>query len=110
MFRVQAPVIIVPTVEVRRALGGDLRSASIAAYREIAHGGQGLEMAHLQFEFHDLTLAACSRVRRDGFIEIELGLGQPGLPASRFTMRQLREAEERAQAQARATRLQPRHR
>jgi hypothetical protein len=109
MFRVQAPVVIVPTVEVRRALGGGLRSASIAAWREIAHGGQGLEMAHLQFEFHDLTLAACSRVRRDGFIEIELGLGQPGLPASRFTMRQLREAEERAQAQARA-RPQPRRR
>lgn len=104
MFRVQAPLIIIPTAEARDALGTRLRSASIAAYREIAYGGQGLEMAHLQFEFHDLTLAASSRVRRDGFIEIELGLGQAGLPASRFTMRQLREAELRAQAQGRATR------
>ena len=98
MFRVQAPVVIVPTVEARRAVGEGLRSAAIAAYREIAHGGKGLEMAHLQFEFQNLTLAACSRIRRDGFIEIELGLGQPGLPRSSFTAKQMREAEARARA------------
>ena len=98
MFRVQAPVVIVPTAEVRRAVGEGLRSAAIAAYREIAQIGKGLEMAHLQFAFHDLTLAVCSRIRRDGFIEIELGLGQPGLPRSSFTMKQMHAAEARARS------------
>ena len=54
---------------------------------------KGLEIAHLQFVFHGLTLAVCSRVRRDGIAEIEIGIGEPGLPKSAFTAVQLREAE-----------------
>ena len=75
MFRIQAPIIIVPTVEARQALGRHLRWAGLAAYREVAVAAKGLEIAHLQFTFFELTLAVCSRVRRDGIVEI--GLGDP---------------------------------
>jgi hypothetical protein len=93
MFRVQAPVIVIPTAEVRQATGKHLRAAMIDAYRAIARNGEGLEIAHLQFRFRDRLLAVCSRIRPDGFIEIELGLGNPKLPSRTITLRQLREAE-----------------
>lgn len=96
MFRVQAPIIIIPTAEVRVAVGKHLRAASIDAYRAIAQNGEGLEIAHLQFRFRDRTLAVCSRIRRNGFIEIELGLGDSRLPACTVTARQFREAETNA--------------
>lgn len=93
MFRVQAPVIVIPTAEVRQATGKHRRAAMIDAYRAIARNGEGLEIAHLQFRFRDKLLAVCSRIRTDGFIEIELGLGNPKLPSRTITLRQLREAE-----------------
>jgi hypothetical protein len=93
MFRVQAPVIVIPTAEVRAAVGKHLRAASIDAYRAIAKNGEGLEIAHLQFLFRDRVLAVCSRMRRDGFIEIELGLGNPQLGDKAITLRQLQKAE-----------------
>ncbi len=43
MFRVQAPVIVIPTSEVRQATGKHLRAAMIDAYRAIARNGDGLE-------------------------------------------------------------------
>ncbi len=93
MFRVQAPVIVIPTAEVRQATGKHLRVAMIDAYRAIARNGEGLGIAHLQFRFRDRVLAVCSRIRTDGFIEIELGLGNPKLPSRFITLRQLRDAE-----------------
>lgn len=93
MFRIHAPIVIVPTVEARAALGSRLREAGLAAYREIAVAAKGLEIAHLQFVFGRLTLAVCSRVRRDGVVEIELGLGDTRLPSNSFTAAQLRQAE-----------------
>ncbi len=96
MFRVQAPLIVVPTAEVRAAVGRHLRAASIDAYRAIAQNGQGLEIAHLQFRFRDRLLAVCSRIRRDGFIVIELGIGNPKLPDRVITLRQLEQAEDKA--------------
>ena len=92
MFRIQAPILIVPTPEARQALGRRLRWAGLAAYREIAVAVKGLEIAHLQFAFFELTLAVCSRVRRDGMVEIEIGLGDPRLPAQSFTATQIRQA------------------
>ena len=80
MFRIHAPILIVPTAEARVALGSRLQEAGLAAYREIIVAAKGLEIAHLQFVFGRLTLAVCSRVRRDGVVEIELGLGDPRLP------------------------------
>jgi hypothetical protein len=65
----------------------------LAAYREIALAAKGLEIAYLQFVFRGLTLAVCSRVRRDGIVEIEMGLGDPRLPRSTFTAAQMRQAE-----------------
>ena len=93
MFRIQAPVLVVPTAEAKAALGGDLQAAGLAAYREIAMAAKGLEIAYLQFVFHRLTLAVCSRVRRDGVAEIEIGLGDPRLSKSAFTADQMRQAE-----------------
>jgi hypothetical protein len=80
MFRIHAPILIVPTAEAREAIGPRLQAAGLAAYREIVLAAKGLEIAHLQFVFGRLTLAVCSRVRRDGVVEIELGLGDPRLP------------------------------
>ena len=104
MFRIQAPILIVPTVEARQALGRRLRWAGLAAYREIAVAAKGLEIAHLQFTFFDLTLAVCSRVRRDGMVEMEIGLGDPRLPKRSFTATQIREGTEAARARVEATR------
>ncbi len=77
MFRVVAPVSIVPSAEARLALGDQMRPAGLAAWREIARRGLGIEMAHLQIVHAGITLAICSRLRGDGCIEIELGLGDP---------------------------------
>ena len=104
LFRIYAPVILVPTAEARQAIGRFLRQAGQAAYREIAMAAKGLEIAHLQFAFRELTLAVCSRIRRDGMVEIELGLGNPRLPASSFTAGQLREAESIAYTRGRSAR------
>ena len=93
MFRIHAPILIVPTAEAREAIGPRLQAAGLAAYREIVLAAKGLEIAHLQFVFGRLTLAVCSRVRRDGVVEIELGLGDPRLPKSSFTAAQMRQAE-----------------
>ena len=92
MYRIQAPILIVPTLEARKALGHRLRWAGLAAWREIAVASKGLEIEHLQFAFFELTLAVCSRVRRDGIVEIEIGLGNPNLPARSFTASQIRQA------------------
>ena len=54
---------------------------------------KGLEIAYLQFVFDRLTLAVCSRIRRDGIVELEVGLGDPRLPKSAFTADQMRQAE-----------------
>jgi hypothetical protein len=95
MFRIQPPIVIIPTTEVRAAAGIRLREIANVAYREIALASKGLEIAHLQFEFSNLTLAVCSRVRRDGAVEIEIGMGDPRLPASCFTAALLRQADAR---------------
>ena len=93
MVRIEVPLFIAPTSEAKSAIGVHLRDAGLAAYREIAMAAKGLAMAHLQFAFRGLTLAVCSRVRRDGIVEIEIGIGDPRLPRSAFTSAQLREAE-----------------
>lgn len=104
MFRIQAPILVVPTPEARQALGRRLRWAGLAAYREIAVAAKGLEIAHLQFAFFELTLAVCSRVRRDGIVEIEIGLGDPRLPARSFTATQIRQAMAAVRARTEAAR------
>ena len=93
MFRIQAPVLVIPTAEARLALGVHVQAAGLAAYREIAVAAKGLEIAYLQFVFRGRTLAVCSRIRRDGIVEIEIGLGDPRLPKSAFTADQMRQAE-----------------
>ncbi len=93
MFQIQAPILIVPTSDAKVAVGVHLQAAGLAAYREIALAAKGLEIAHLQFVFRGLTLAVCSRVRRNGIVEIEMGLGDPRLPKSAFTAAQMQQAK-----------------
>ena len=104
MFRIQAPIVVVPTAEAKLALGVHLQPAALATYREIALAAKGLEIAHLQFVFRGLTLAVCSRIRRDGIVEIEVGLGDSRLPKSSFTAAQMREAEAANRVRANAAR------
>ena len=104
MFRIQAPILIIPTAEAKQALGARLRWAGLAAYREIAAAAKGLEIAHLQFAFFELTLAVCSKVRREGIVEIEIGLGDPRLPARSFTVAQIRQAIAAARARTAGSR------
>ncbi len=95
MFQVQAPVVIVPSSDARAALGAQLKPAALAAWQEIARRGQGIELAHFQIVHSGVTLAVCSRLRRDGFIEIELGLGDPRQAARVIPAAQFRRAEAR---------------
>ena len=95
MFQVQAPVVIVPSTEARAALGAQLRPAALAAWREIARRGQGLELAHFQIVHTGVTLAVSSRLRGNGFIEIGLGLGDPRQAGRVITEAHLRAAETR---------------
>jgi len=95
MFQVRTSVIIVPTTEVRHILGVQVRAAALAAWREIARRGEGLEMAHLQITFEGVTLAICSRLRRDGLIEIEVEVGDPKQAARVIPAAELRRAESR---------------
>ncbi len=101
MFQVQAPVVIIPSNEASEALGVQVRPAALAAWREIARRGQGIEMAHFQIVHSGVTLAVCSRLRCDGLIEIELGLGDPRQAARVIPAAQLRRAEARVQARHR---------
>lgn len=103
MFRIQAPILVIPTAEAKVALGVDLQAAGLVAYREIAVAAKGLEIAYLQFAFRKLTLAVCSRIRRDGVVEIEIGLGDPRLPKSAFTADQMRQAQAASRARLGAT-------
>jgi hypothetical protein len=93
MFVVQAPIVVIHTAEAKEALGSHLKAASLDAYRAIAQNGKGLEIAHLQFEFRGLTLAICSRLKKNGFIEIEVGIGNPSLTSHVITNADLRKSE-----------------
>ena len=108
MVRIEVPIIVIPTNDARSALGTRLQEAGLAAYREITVASKGVEIAHLQFVFHGLTLAVCSRVRRSGMVEIEIGMGDPRLPKSMFTAAQLREAEAASRARIGSPRIRPR--
>jgi hypothetical protein len=95
MFQVRTSVIIVPTTEVRQILGVQVRNAALAAWREIARRGEGLEMAHFQITFEGVTLAISSRLRRDGLIEIEIAIGDSKQAARVIPAAELRRAESR---------------
>ncbi|MGC8469351.1 MAG: hypothetical protein ACP5NI_05530 [Acetobacteraceae bacterium] len=98
MFRVQAPVVVIFSTEARAALGAHQHAAGLAAWRALAGLGQGLEMAHFQIVSAGVTLAVSSRLRKDGFIVIELGLGDPRQAARVIPAAQLRQAEARARS------------
>ena len=93
MFRVQTQVVLVPSAEARQVLGVQVRPAGLAAWRELARRGQGLEMAHFQIVHEGTCLAISSRLRRDGLIEIALGIGDARMAARVIPAADLRRAE-----------------
>lgn len=101
MLRIQLPFLFLPTREARDALGARAAQAARCAFREIARARRSLEIAHLQFDFEELTLAVCSRVRASGLVEIEAGLGNPNLPRLTFTAEEARRASQAAAARSR---------
>jgi hypothetical protein len=105
MFQVKAPVVIVASAEARAMLGASIRTAALAAWHEIARRGRGLEMAHFQIAHGGVTLAVSSKLRRDGFIEIELGIGDPRQAARVIPAADLRRAEARLPARRAKARL-----
>ena len=100
MFQVLAPVLIRPTAEARQALGTQLVSAGKAAWREIARTGKGLEFAYLQIRFADNTLAIASHLRADGFIVVEIGLGDARQAARVIPAADLRRAQAKVVSRA----------
>lgn len=86
--------------DVERALRRTVAEAAQAAFREVAMAAKGLEISCHQFAFQGLLLAVSSRVRADGAVEIQAGLGDPALRASTFTERQVRAEAEIARRRA----------
>lgn len=61
-------------------------------------------MAHFQIVHTGVTLAVCSRLRHDGFVEIELGIGDPRQAAQVIPAAQLERAETQARSRQSARR------
>lgn len=98
MFNVIVPVIVTFSTEARAALGPRLRAAGVAVWGEIAASGAGLELAHVQVRFDGICLAACSWLRADGKVEIEIGLGEPACGGRVIPAAELRRAAGRLPA------------
>jgi hypothetical protein len=81
---------------------GNGRQASFNRERDVPRRSEEIE--YLQFAFFELTLAVCSRVRRDGTVEIEIGPGDPKLPSRTFTAVQIWQAMAAARARDEAAR------
>jgi hypothetical protein len=110
MIRVQLPFLFLPTREARDVLGARAGMAAACAFREIARAARSLDIQFLQFAFQELTLAVCSRVRGDGLVEIEAGIGDARLPRCVFTAEQAKRVEQEALARGRLTARQARER
>lgn len=110
MIRVQLPFLFLPTREARDVLGARAGTAAACAFREIARAARSLDIQFLQFAFEELTLAVCSRVRGDGLVEIEAGLGDARLPRCVFTAEQAKRVEQESLARSRLTARQARER
>ena len=102
MFRTYAPFLVLPTPEALGHLRGRLRAAAQQAHRHIAAAASDFDIAHLQFRFEGTTLAVSSRVRGDGLVAIELGMGNPHLPKMTITETELRAAMRAALIRGRA--------
>ena len=92
----------VPTAEARATFGSRLEGIAIEAFRAIALARKGFEIAHLQFRSGADLVAVSSRVRSYGEIEIEIDVGNPGLPTVVFSEEELRKSNRHAAKQARA--------
>jgi hypothetical protein len=95
MWRTLPPILFHPTLELRGVLGTHARAAAACAFREIALAAKGLEIEHLQFEFQGFTVAVYSRVRGDGRLVIEAGVGNPNLPRRCITADHARQVAQR---------------
>jgi hypothetical protein len=85
VFRGSIQFRFLPTTAARAAFGRRLNDIATAAFRAIARTDKGLKLAHLQFRHGQDLVAVCSRVRKDGEVEIEIDVGNEQLPAVAFT-------------------------
>ena len=99
-----SPILFRPTLGLRSVLGAEVRAAAACAFREIALALKGLEIEHLRFEFQGITVAVCSRVRHDGRLVIEAGVGNPNLPRRCITAEHARQVAQRMASRQRLDR------
>jgi hypothetical protein len=99
-YRSFASFWYIPTVEARTGFGPRLEGIAAEAFRAIARAGKGFDISHLQFRRGSDLIAVSSRVRRSGEIEMEIGVGDPRLPAIVFTEEELRTSNRHASKQS----------
>lgn len=85
-MKTHAPIHFQATAAAVARLGPKLPGIAREAFLDIGRIARGYAIHHHQFRTvaGDLV-AVCSRVKTTGVIEIEIDLGQPGLPARTFT-------------------------
>jgi hypothetical protein len=73
------PILLIPTHQVRRALGSELSKVAVLAVKAILRNRKGFEVAHQQIRYRKLDLAFSSRIGSRGDIVLELDVGDPRL-------------------------------
>ena len=101
VFRGSIQFRFLPTTAARAAFGRRLNDIATAAFRAIARTDKGLKLAHLQFRHGQDLVAVCSRVRKDGELEIEIDVGNEQLPAVVFSDDEMKGANRHQDRQTR---------
>lgn len=60
-------------------VGANITTVAVVALRAAVRQGRGLDIAHMQIEWGEHTLAFSSRIGKAGDVVVELEVGQPGL-------------------------------
>lgn len=106
-YRCFARFCYIPTAEARSHFGPRLAVIATEAFRAIALSHKGFDVAHLQFRCGRDVVAVSSRIRSYGEIEIEIGVGNPGLPTVVFSEEDLRKFNRHGGKQARFAAKRP---
>lgn len=79
MQRTPFPIIVHPSVAVRRLLGPALDTVAGLALRALLMNRRSIEVAHQQIAYRSHHLAFSSRIGQQGDLIIEIDLGDPRL-------------------------------
>ena len=81
-----APLHFCATPAAAQAFGYRLPEIAREAFLEIGRTGRGYALHHHQFRLESGELVAvAARVKASGVVEVDIDLGQPGLPMRTFT-------------------------